>query len=494
MIIKVDNISKYFGPTRALHDVFLQVKEGEVRGLIGENGSGKSTICSIIAGIQKADEGSMSYDGKPYLPVDILDAKQLGVCMIVQEQSTIDTITVAENIFLGKEDNFINHGLVDKKEMEREAQTVLEYIGVMDIKSNTLLKNLDFEDKKLVEIARAFSMNPKLLIVDETTTALSRNGRELLYSMMKKLCSEGGSVIFISHDIEEIMEKSDSITVLRDGKLSANLSKKDFSETAIRNLMVGREISSEYYRVDFDGALTKDVVIKAENITAKTVRNISLELHKGEILGIGGLTECGMHELGALLFGIGKPESGRILFGDGGQVKNPNHSIKRKVGYISKNRDIEALLTASSVKDNICISSYPLISSFGMITNKSEVEFSEKWAKEMDVKMASVESAVSSLSGGNKQKVAIAKWLANKTDIFIMDCPTRGIDVGVKASIYRLMERLKKDGKSIIMISEELPELLGMSDRIIILKDGSISGEYRRDIDLSENILIEAMI
>lgn len=494
MLLEVKHIDKSFGITKALKDVSFQIYAGEVRGLIGENGSGKSTVSSIISGIQKADRGEMIYEGKTYLPENILDANNHHICMIVQEQSTVTTISVAANIFIGKEQMFSKGGIVDRKKMEQEAQKALDDVGITHIRPKELTRYLSFEDRKLIEIARAFYMKPKILIVDETTTALSRQGRELLYTLMKRLCKQGGSVLFISHDIDEVMDKSDAVTVLKDGVMTATLDKKDFSENKIRNLMVGREISNDYYRVDNDCSYEKEVVLKAENISYGMLKDVSVELHKGEILGIGGLTECGMHELGKLMFGVMKPDGGRILYKGKEVITCPSQAIKRHIGYLSKNRDTEALLTTMSIQDNICISGYDKIEKKGFISSKSEKEFSEKWAGEMNTKMSSVKATVNSLSGGNKQKVVIAKWLANETEIFIMDCPTRGIDVGVKAAIYRLMERLKKEGKSILMISEELTELLGMSDRILVLKDGSHAGEFKRDEIFTEQKLIEVMI
>ena len=378
--------------------------------------------------------------------------------------------------------------------MEAEAQKALDEVGIKHIRPKELTRYLSFEDRKLIEIARAFYMKPRLLIVDETTTALSRQGRELLYSLMKRLCKQGSSVLFISHDIDEVIEKSDAVTVLKDGVMTATLDKKDFSIGKIRNLMVGREISDDYYRVDTSCEYDNEVVLKAENITCGPLKNISVELHKGEILGLGGLTECGMHDLGKIMFGAIKPDEGKVIYRGKEKITSPSQAIKRHIGYMSKNRDTEALFTTMSIQDNICISGYDKIEKMGLISSRSEKSFSEKWAAEMNTKMSSVKATVNSLSGGNKQKVVIAKWLANGTEIFIMDCPTRGIDVGVKAAIYRLMEKLKSEGKSILMISEELTELLGMSDRIIILKDGEQRGEFRRDEIFTEQKIIEVMI
>lgn len=494
-ILRVEHISKSFGNTRALKDVSFEVFGGEVCGLIGENGSGKSTISSIISGIQRADAGKMFFLGDEYQPESIIDASIRGVSMIVQEQSTVDTVSVAANIFLGEEEMFSRFGLVDSKRMNQEAQKALDEIGASHISARGMTKRLSFEDRKLVELARAFYRKPKLLIVDETTTALSKNGREVLYALMDKHREAGGAVIFISHELKEVMERCDRITVLRDGELTAVMEKRNYTEHRIRNLMVGREIDDTYYRTDRERNCDACVVLRGEGLSGDEIHDVSLELHRGEILGIGGLTDCGMHELGKLMFGAKKPSAGRVILGDGVAIGNPATAIRNHIGYMSKNRDTEALMTNASIRDNICVTAYPLIEKFRFIPGSSERRFANRWADEMNVKRASIGAPIRSLSGGNKQKVIFAKWLSNGTEVFVMDCPTRGIDVGVKASIYQIMNRLKREKKSILMISEELPELLGMCDRILILKDGHLNGEYFRDGDnYTEQDVIQAMI
>ena len=259
--------------------------------------------------------------------------------------------------------------------------------------------------------------------------------------------------------------------------------------------MVGREIDDTYYRTDRERHYGEEVVLRAENLRSDTVKGVSLALHRGEILGVGGLTDCGMHELGKLLFGALKPDGGEVLFKEKTRVTDPTMAIRAHIGYMSKNRDIEALMTNATISDNICLTAFPLLEKFRFISNRKEKRFANQWADEMNVKRSSISDTIRSLSGGNKQKVIFAKWLSNGTEVFIMDCPTRGIDIGVKAAIYQIMERLKAENKSILMISEELPELLGMCDRVLILKDGRVNGEFLRDSEaFSEQDLIRAMI
>jgi len=494
LLLKVENMYKSFGITKALKGVSIQLRKGQILGLIGENGSGKSTLTSIVAAIQSADEGAMFLEGQPYQPKNSVEANQKGICMILQEKGTFDTLTVAKNIFVGKENLFCKYGMLDNKAMNKAAQEALDSVGADDIKATMPLGKLNFEDRKLVEVARAIYMKPKILVVDETTTALSRNGRNILYNIMKKMKSDGNSVIFISHDIDELMETCDTLTILRDGAYIDTLKEEQFDAANIRRLMVGREVEENYYRNDWESCQNKEVVMSMEHVSAKGLREISFELHKGEILGFGGLADCGIHMLGSVAFGNIEPDLGVVKAGDGTVIGSPRDAMKKKIAYISKNRDQESLMVSSSIKDNICCASYPIIRSGPFLWPKAENEFMNRWADELQIKMQGPGQYVMELSGGNKQKVALAKWLGFGADIFILDCPTRGIDIGVKSNIYSLMEELRAQGKSVILISEELPEIIGMSDRTIILKDGSVNGEFKREDKLTEAFLIDYMV
>lgn len=493
-ILTAEDMSKSFGITRALKSVHLYLKRGEVLGLIGENGSGKSTLTSIIAGIQPADSGTVHLNGAPYSVNNSVEANQKGICMILQEKATFDNLSVAQNIFVGDESRFVRHGVLDTKKMNKEAKEVLTSIGVTGIEVTDKIAHRTFEEGKLIELARAQSLHPQILIVDETTTALSQNGRDILYKMMEKMKTEGKSVIFISHDIAEMMEKCDRLTVLRDGDYVDTIEKEEFSPSKIKKLMVGREISDNYYREDSECSYQDEVVLKLQGISTKSLTDINLELHKGEILGFSGLADSGMHDVGKAAFGAIPLECGSVTDKDGEKISSPSAAMRKKIAYIGKNRDQESLFTASPIKDNIAIASYRELSKHTFISPVKEKKFVQEWADKLDVKMQGVQQYVMELSGGNKQKVALAKWLGFGADIFILDCPTRGIDIGVKASIYRLMEELKAQGKSIMLISEELPEVIGMSDRIIVLKDGKLSGEFRRDEQMSEHTLINYMV
>lgn len=493
-LLKVEHMYKSFGATKALQDVSFELQSGQILGLIGENGSGKSTITTIVAALQTADAGEMYLEGELYEPKSSKEANEKGVCMILQEKGTFDLLSVANNIFVGKEEMFVKHGFLNSKAMVKEAQKALDNIGAGYIKADASLASLNFEDRKLVEVARAMYENPKILIVDETTTALSRNGRDILHGIMKEMKNQKKSIIFISHDLDEIMEVCDTVTVLRDGIYIDTLENEQFHASTMRKLMVGREVSDNYYRTDIESCKNNDVVLKMEDISCRDLKNVSFELHKGEILGFGGLGDCGMHILGNVAFGLTEPDLGEVKVSNGTVIKNSNIAMKNKIAYISKNRDQETLMISCSIKENVCLASYDKISKGPFVFKKDEEDFVEEHSKKLEIKMQNTDQYVMELSGGNKQKVALAKWLGFGADIFILDCPTRGIDIGVKSNIYQLMIELRNQGKSIIMISEELAEVIGMSDRVIILKEGRISGEFKREERITELLLIDYMV
>ncbi len=492
--LSAHKICKSFGPTKALVDVDVTVRRGEIRGLIGENGSGKSTFSSIVAGAQKADSGTFELEGKPYDPKHMVDAQNHGISMIVQEMGTIGTISVASNIFIGRLEEYTKFGVVDFKTLNKKANEILASIGASDIKAETLTGRLNFEDRKIVEIARAMVCNPQLLIVDETTTALAHKGRAILYKLIKRMHDENKAVLFISHDLEELVKVCNTITVLRDGHIIDTLDEQNMSIPLMRNLMVGRELVGSYFREDYDGSFSDEVVLKAEHITYGLLEDFNMELHKGEILGIGGLSACGMHELGKVLFGAFKTLTGKVSK-DGVVIDSTVTAVKNKIAYVSKERDKEGIILNASIRENIVVPSFQELSGkFGIIKTKDEEELAIKEAEEMRIKCRNVNQRVSELSGGNKQKVVFSKWLAKDCDVFILDCPTRGIDVGVKASMYQLIYSLKKQGKSIVMISEELPELIGMSDRMMFMKNGKVSAYVNRDKSVTEQTVIEHII
>ena len=495
ILLEVKDMCKNFGSTIALDNFSFSVKKGEIHGLIGENGSGKSTAASIVAGIQKVNTGVMYYKGSVWNPSNALEAQVAGIGMIVQETSTIVDLTVAQNIFLGFEKKFRKGFLVNIKEMNTEAQKALDLLGLDRIYPSMPMRMLDMQERKLIEIAKVLYNKPDLLIIDETTTALSHSGREILYKQMKCLADEGKSVLIISHDLDEITKYCDCLSVLRDGKGIVDIVRKDFNDDYIKKSMIGRDLKGDYYRSDMAG-YSDDVVLRADRITnLNTFMNVSIELHKGEILGIGGLSECGMHEVGKALFGAQEVLTGCVTLPNKNiSISNTVVAVKNKVAYLSKNRDIESLSLSTPIYNNIASTGYEKNVIGRLISFKKEKAYVRRQKEQLLIKCRDEYQEVKALSGGNKQKVAFGKWMAADSDIYIMDCPTRGVDIGVKAAMYKIMNDLKKEGKSIIMISEEMPELIGMSDRIIIMKDGFIKGEFLRTDVFTENKLIEAMI
>lgn len=495
VILKLEGMTKSFGPTKAVQHVSMELHRGQVLALIGENGSGKSTLMSMVTGNLKPDEGRMEFKGKSYAPGSIIDAGNQGICILIQELGTIDGLTVAENIFLGKENRFAKGVAVSSRQMNQAADELLKSVGVTNFNAKTLVDELSFEERKLIEVCRAMYNNPEILIVDETTTALSHMGREKIYAIIDSLKKQKKAVVFISHDLDEVQSVCDSAFVLRDGQYIDTLYGEDVTPDRMRQLMIGRDLSGNYYRTKDAVYVKEEAVLEVKDIEYGILQNVSFTLHRGEILGLGGLTECGMHELCKIVFGAIKPQKGEVeLVETHTRITSPQVAIKNHIAYLPKDRDNESLFLLTSIKDNITVASIDGLRKGPIITRKSEKDLANRAAKQLAVKMQNVEQLAGELSGGNKQKVVVAKWMANDSDILIMDCPTRGIDIGVKAAIYKLMEELIKEGKSILMVSEEIPELLGMSDRILIMKDGKVNGEFGRDENVTEKDLIEKLI
>lgn len=493
--VEIINMTKRFGPTVALDDVTFCAFEGEILGLIGENGSGKSTATSIFAGMQACDSGKMLFYGSVWSPTSMTDALKKGVGMIVQESGTVPGISVAENIFLGETSEFMRGPFVSRKSMVYEAQKALDSIGASHIRAESLTFALDFQDRKLVEIAKVMVKAPKILIVDETTTALSQTGRDILYSIMDRMRKEGKTVIFISHDLEEIMSHCDRLTVLRDGRIIRTFTSDEFDADTIRISMIGREMHGSYYRDDYEGICAGEVVLQAEHLELdNALRDLSFELHSGEILGVGGLSHCGMHTLGKVLFGAVRPSGGRFTV-RGRTITNESEAMKAGMGYVAKDRDVESLCIDASICDNISVAGLDRFATAGVfILPHKEKCYVEEQISALSIKCSGANQYVSALSGGNKQKVAFGKWTGRDSDILILDCPTRGVDVGVKQAMYHLMDEIRRKGKSIVLISEEMTELIGMSDRILIMKDGKLEKEFARSRELSEADVIRYMI
>lgn len=497
VLLEITGMSKNFGPVVALKNVALKICRGQVHGLVGENGSGKSTITSIAAGMQPATSGEMLLMGQRWKPASMIEAQQNGLSMILQEANTIPGCTVAENLFAGKESEYGVFGFVNSKKMNADADALLDKFGISYMRGKDPIDQYGFEDRKLIEIARAVNDDTEILVVDETTTALSMEGRDILYKIVEDMAKRDKAVIFISHDMDEIMEKCTILTVLRDGEIRGTITREEMnvpdSIGMIRQLMVGRDIGNKFYRSDYNSSCNDEVVLEFANVSGPNVKDFSLKLHKGEIVGIGGLSGCGMHDIGRMAFGMEEIDRGSIRC-RGEEIESAKDAVKKGIGYISKNRDTEALILQAPIENNIVLPSLKNISKAGFVSPKKRKKIVDEQIKLLEIKCNKSKQWVNTLSGGNKQKVSFAKWIAKGSDIVIMDCPTRGVDIGVKMSMYSLIDQMKQEGKAILMISEEMSELIGMSDRLIVMKDFKISKEFTRSAELSEANLIEYMI
>ncbi|MDD5018168.1 MAG: sugar ABC transporter ATP-binding protein [Eubacteriales bacterium] len=499
-ILVLKGIKKYFPGTKALDwsdDDVLEIYPGQIHGIVGENGAGKSTLVKIIMGIYHKTAGEVYLNDKIFYPRSALEAEEKNVSIIMQQPNILLNLTVAENIFIGRDSKFIaKNGLLKIKKQNEEAKKILDELGFTNINPSNYLNNLDYEGRKLVEIARAISVNPKILIVDETSAAVSHDGVEKLYKMLKEQRKNGVAIIYISHFINEVFELCDNISILRDGKYIKSLKVKETTQGEVISNMVGREINKDYYRENDAVGNVGEKLIEIKNLSKEgAFSDVTFSVSRGEILGIGGIGGCGVEELGRILFGGLKPDSGDIIYkGKRIHFRSTNTALKNGIGYVPKDREKEGLVVNFTIRENVSSSSIKNLSNMGFINKKMEKDVVEKSVKALRVKANSIEETVESLSGGNRQKVAIAKWVSNDSELLIMNSPTRGVDVAAKQEIYKFIENLKNQGKAIILISDELPELIGMSDRIMIMRKGKITGTFSRDEHPGEHHLIQYMV
>ena len=482
MKIEMKNIKKSFYTNLVLSDANLTLLDGEVHALCGENGAGKSTLMKILTGMYKKDDGVVLVDGKEVEYKHPKIAEQHGIVFIHQELNVIPDMTVEENIFLGKE--ISNHGILDKKKMREVTISLLQELEV-SINPDERLNKMSVGKQQLVEIAKSLYNDVKVLIMDEPTSALTLTETETLFKIIKKLKNRGVSIVYISHRMEEIFEICDRLTVLRDGK---TIDTKKISETNIDEvvrMMIGREIGDRYPKREKSNG---DIVFEVKNIKKKNiVKEVSFDLKRGEILGVAGLMGAGRSEVMHLIFGSMKADSGDILIeGKKVNIKSPIDAKNHNIAFITEDRKTEGLFLPFSIRTNISMANLnKIVKMLNIIDKKKEKETSEKLVKEFLIKSSSIEQKVDSLSGGNQQKVVFAKWVDTDPKILILDEPTRGVDVGAKKEIYDIMNELTKEGVSIIMISSELPEIIGMSDRVLVIHEGKSVGIVE-DSDINE--------
>lgn len=479
-ILDVRDVTKTFPGVVALDHVSLAVKRGEIHALVGENGAGKSTLMKILNGNYQKDSGQIIFDGEEVEIHNPDDARHLGISIIFQELNLVPHLSVAENIFMGRlEKNSLK--LVDWKSVYKNADALMRRIGY-PLDTRTLVSGLSVAQKQMVEIAKALSYpNTKLILMDEPSATLTTNECRTLFDVIRNMKSQNVSVIYISHKLEEIEELCEQVTILRDGKIIDTGSVDDFSRDQMIAKMIGREISNIFPVRNC--APQEKVILEVKHLCREgVINNVSFSLHAGEVLGFAGLVGAGRTEIVRAICGADYSDSGEIIIdGKVAQIRNPKDALKYGIAYLSEDRKQEGLVLKSPVKWNISMSNMNMIASHGIIREKEDAAVSDQMIASLQIKTPTREQLVGNLSGGNQQKIVIAKWLNTDAKIFIFDEPTRGIDVGAKYEIYVLINKLVEEGKSVIIISSEMPEVLEMSDRVLVVKKGTITADLSGD-------------
>ena len=480
-VLEMKSITKRFPGVLALNDVSLEVRKGEVHILAGENGAGKSTLVKVLAGINSKDGGEIIFKGKKIEITSPRHAQDLGISMIHQELNLVQTLSVAENIFLGREPVSMKAiAKIDWRRMHREAQRILEELHI-DINSRATLKNLGIAQQQMVELAKALSFEAEVIIMDEPTAVLTRREIVTLFDVIKKVTQKGVSIIYISHRLEEFAKVGDRVTVLRDGRTIKTLEIADTDIDELIRLMVGRELNEMFPKAAIP--IGKEV-LRVEGLSrSNAISNISFSVRQGEILGVAGLVGSGRTEMARAIFGADRADSGRVyIHGRETKIRWPGDAIAAGIGFVTEDRKRQGLVLPFSVAQNVSLSKLGLFIRWGKISLKKEEKTTAEYIDRLRVKTPGTKAIVRNLSGGNQQKVVLAKWLLSQSKIFIFDEPTRGIDVGAKVEVYNLMNTLLRGGASIIMISSELPEILGMSDRVMVM----CRGEVMKIMDIAE--------
>lgn len=523
-VLRMRGIKKAFPGVRAVDwdpDDELTVAAGEMRALAGENGAGKSTLIQILAGIHSMDAGEIFLDGKPFQPGPHVRTQPGLIGIILQEPGLIPTLTVADNLFIGRENLYRQGGILNMRHRDRLARDILAQVE-LDISPRTVVSSLSLEEQKLVELARALSLNPRVLLVDETSAALSLKAVQHLFALLKKAQGEGKAIVFISHHLEEIFQYCDSVTVLKDGRLVQTLPVGETNPTHLSTLMVGRELlvpvrerdgasgrgeqspeqaeqpgepSAEPPAGDDNDARVP--VLSVKDLTVPGVfEDVSFDVYPGEIVGIGGLVGAGGNEIGRALFGDLPITAGRIEL-DGREVKirNPQAAVKAGIGYVPKERDREGLILRFNITRNVTLPRLKsFLTPFGFISHRQEQQAAQEQIKDLGIRCRNERDICLHLSGGNRQKVVLSKWLTEPPRLLILCSPTRGVDVGAKGEIYRIIYRIADQGTAILLITDDLPELIGLSDRILIMRRARISAHLHRDDEPTEQRLIQYMV
>ncbi|GKX28251.1 ribose import ATP-binding protein RbsA [Vallitalea longa] len=487
LILELENITKIFPGVKALDNVKLEIYEGEVHALCGENGAGKSTLMKIISGAQEYTSGNMRYQGENVKFSSTKEAQELGISMIYQEFNLIPHLTVAENIFLGRYP-VSRKGIIDWKKMNQDAKELIAKVG-LNISPKKLVKNLSVAEAQMIEISKCLSINSKVIIMDEPTAALTDEEIECLFDIIENLKKENIAIIYISHRMNEIFRITNRVTVFRDGKFINSMLTKDTNHDEIVRLMVGSDLTNLYPKRDY--VRSKEVVFEAKNIRYKnSIKDVSFKLYEGEILGIAGLLGSGNILLSKLLAGYYGDYDGEVFIkGKRVKIKNPAQALSKGIFVVSDDRKNEGLVLVRNVKENISLASLKSIMSNGLLSDKKDLEMSKKEISKLNIKVSSPHQIVGNLSGGNQQKVVFGKMLETNPEIIFLNEPTRGIDIGAKAEIYNIMHELTKQGISIVLITSDLPELIGMSDRGLVMREGEVVASISKEKLTQENVL-----
>lgn len=485
-ILELNHISKSFPGVQALSDVHFDVRPGEVHALLGENGAGKSTLIKIVSGVYRPDSGEIRIDGQKVLFNNPREAQLKGVATIYQELSLYPELTVAENIFIGHAPRN-RFGMIDWRAMYDRAEEILHSLDITDMDVRRKVGTMTVGNRQRVEIAKALSQNARILIMDEPTAALTEADVQRLFSIVRLLRERGVGVIYITHRMEEVFELADRVTVLRDGQYVDTRAINEVREDELISMMVGRTIDQLFPKLK---AVIGPPVLEVRNLWRRPLtRGVSLTVRAGEIVGLAGLVGSGRSELAQVIFGITPAESGEILVdGQRVHIKSPTQAMKLGIAYVPEDRGTQGLVKQMRIRENVSLAMLRQLSRGAFIDRKAEHRLAVDTIKQLNIRAYSADQIVNKLSGGNQQKVVVGKWLARKPRLLIMDEPTRGIDVGAKAEIHRLMSELAQQGLAVLMISSELPEVLGMSDRVLVMRMGKIVAEFNREEATQESV------
>jgi len=490
MLLEMKEIDKSFPGVKVLQNVQFSLNSGELHALMGENGAGKSTLMKILNGIYSKDNGTIIVKGKPEEIASTKVAEGLGISIIHQELNLIPYLSIMENIFLGREFKLGKTPFVNWKKMRSEAERYLKQLG-MDLDPRTIVEELSVGQQQMVEIAKALSMQADILVLDEPTAALTDREIEKLFEVIAALKAKGVGMIYISHRMEEIFQISDCITVLRDGKYIGTRKTKETDMDELVRMMVGRDINDRFPKIEITPGEER---LRVEGISlGQKLRDISFSVRSGEILGLAGLMGAGRTEVAKVLFGVTPATQGKIFIdGKEATIRKPIDAIGAGIALVTEDRKHEGLILSLSIRENLSLPNLAKLSVSGFMKRSKESVLSEETIEKLHIRTPHAEQVVGALSGGNQQKVVIGKWLATKPKILILDEPTRGVDIGAKKEIYDLMNQLAKEGVAILMISSELPEVLGMSDRIIVMHEGRVTAELSREEATQERIMYAA--